>query len=195
MAFTLPELPFARDALAPHMSEETLNFHYGKHHQGYVGKANDAIEGTEFEGAGDDDLEEVIKKASGGLFNSAAQIWNHTFFWNCLTPNDTQPGDDLVEALNQAFGSVDEFKKQFTATTTGVFGSGWGWLVQNADGSLECIGTSNAENPLKSGQKALLTCDIWEHAYYIDYRNDRGSFLDAFWNLCNWDFVNKNLET
>ncbi len=191
MAFTLPELPYAKDALAPHMSAETLEFHYGKHHKTYVDKANGMIEGTEF---ADATLEDVIMKAEGGLFNNVAQIWNHSFFWNCLTPNAGEPSAALTAELEKAFGSVDAFKEKFTATAIGTFGSGWAWLVKTADGSLEIVSTSNAGTPMTSGQTALLTCDVWEHAYYIDYRNARPSFLEAFWKLVNWEFVEKNLN-
>ena len=192
MAFTLPELPYARGALAPHMSEETLDFHYGKHHNAYVEKANGMIEGTEFAKAS---LEEVIKASSGGLFNNVAQIWNHSFFWNCLTPNAAAPSAELRSALESAFGSVDDFKAKFTDTAATTFGSGWAWLVKTADGSLDIVSTSNAGTPMTSGQTALLTADVWEHAYYIDYRNARPKYLEAFWNLVNWDFVERNLNT
>lgn len=191
MAFTLPDLPYAKDALAPHMSAETLEFHYGKHHKTYVDKANGMIEGTEF---ADASLEEVIMKSEGGLFNNVAQIWNHSFFWNCLTPNAGEPSAALQAELEKAFGSVDAFKEKFTATAIGTFGSGWAWLVKTADGSLDIVSTSNAGTPMTSGQTALLTCDVWEHAYYIDHRNARPSYLDAFWKLVNWEFVENNLN-
>jgi len=190
MSFTLPELPYARDALVPHMSAETLDFHYGKHHKTYVDNANKMVVGTEFENM---PIEEVVTKSSGKIFNNVAQIWNHTFFWNCLTPTQSPPGKKLTDALVKTFGGVDDFKKLFTETAIGTFGSGWAWLVKNADGTLAIVSTSNAGNPLTSGQTPLLTCDVWEHAYYIDYRNARPSFLEHFWALVNWEFVEKNL--
>ncbi|MGB1580978.1 MAG: superoxide dismutase [Nevskiales bacterium] len=191
MAFTLPDLPYARNALAPHMSEETLDFHYGKHHKTYVDKANGMVEGTDLDKAS---LEEVIMQAEGGLFNNVAQIWNHSFFWNCLTPNGGEPSAALQGELEKAFGSIDAFKEKFTATSINTFGSGWGWLVKTADGGLDVVSTSNAGTPMTSGQTALLTCDVWEHAYYIDHRNARPAYLDAFWKLVNWDFVERNLN-
>ncbi|MGH8447311.1 MAG: superoxide dismutase, partial [Solimonas sp.] len=170
MALTLPELPYARDALAPHMSAETLDFHYGKHHKAYVDNGNKLIAGTEFENMA---LEDIVKKSSGKIFNNAAQVYNHNFFWNSLTPGQKAPGKKLTDALVKQFGGVEDFKKQFTETAIGTFGSGWAWLVQNADGSLAITSTANADNPLTKNQKPLLTCDVWEHAYYIDYRNAR----------------------
>ena len=191
MAFTLPELPYARNALEPHMSEETLDYHYGKHHNTYVENLNKMVPGTEFEGKS---LEDIIQSSSGGVFNNAAQVWNHTFFWHCLSPNGGgKPSGDLAAAIDKAFGSFDAFKEEFTKTAVTTFGSGWGWLVKKADGSLAIVSTSNAGNPMTSGDKPLLTCDVWEHAYYIDYRNARPKFLEGFWNLVNWDFVAKNL--
>tara|TARA_R110000850_G_scaffold67188_4_gene149658 strand:+ start:46294 stop:46869 length:576 start_codon:yes stop_codon:yes gene_type:complete len=190
MALTLPELPYARDALVPHMSSETLDYHYGKHHKTYVDKANPLIAGTEFENAS---IEEIILKSSGGIFNNVAQIWNHTFFWNCLTPNQAAPGKKLTDALVKAFGGVEDFKKKFTEAAIGTFGSGWAWLVKNEDGSLAIVSTQGAGNPMTAGQKPLLTCDVWEHAYYIDYRNARPTYLEHFWALVNWEFVEKNL--
>lgn len=192
MAFELPELPYAKDALAPHISEETLEYHYGKHHKTYVDKLNGMVPGTEHEGKS---LEEVIKNSSGGIFNNAAQVWNHTFYWNCLSPNGGgEPTGAIADAINTAFGSFDEFKKKFTEQATGNFGSGWTWLVKNPDASVEIVNTSNAGTPMTDGKTALLTVDVWEHAYYIDYRNSRPNYMDAFWNLVNWDFVNKNLK-
>lgn len=192
MAFTLPELPYSRDALEPHMSKETLDYHYGKHHKAYVDKANGALEGSGFEKA---DLEDVVKEASGFLFNQAAQIWNHSFFWNCLSPNGGgEPGGNLGNEMEKAFGSVQDFKSKFSAAAGGVFGSGWAWLIKNKEGDLEIVTTQNAGNPMTSNQTPLLTCDMWEHAYYIDYRNSRPDFLDAYWNIVNWDFVDKNLS-
>ncbi|MDD3762648.1 MAG: Fe-Mn family superoxide dismutase [Nevskiales bacterium] len=190
MALTLPELPYARDALAPHMSAETLDYHYGKHHKAYVDNGNKLIAGTEFENMS---LEDMVMKSSGKIFNNAAQVWNHTFFWNCLTPKQAEPSAALSDALTKAFGSVDDFKKQFTESAIGNFGSGWTWLVKNADGSLAIVNTSNAANPMTDGKKPLLTCDVWEHAYYIDYRNARPSYLEHFWALVNWAFVEQNL--
>lgn len=192
MKHELPNLPYAKEALEPHISAETLEFHHGKHHQTYVTNLNNLIPGTEFENMS---LEEIIKKSSGGIFNNAAQVWNHSFFWNCLSPNGGgAPTGPIAAAIDEAFGSFDEFKKLFTNTAVGTFGSGWGWLVKNADGKLELVSTSNAGTPLTAGQTPLLTCDVWEHAYYIDYRNARPAFLEAFWNLVNWDFVNENFK-
>jgi Fe-Mn family superoxide dismutase len=187
MAIELPPLPYARDALAPHISAETIDFHYGKHHQTYVTNLNNQIKGTEFESM---PLEDIIRKSSGGMFNNAAQIWNHTFYWNCLKPNGGgEPTGKLADAINAAFGSFAQFKEQFSATSIGTFGSGWGWLVQRPDGTLGLVSTSNAATPLTGKDRALLTCDVWEHAYYIDYRNARAKYVEAFWNLVNWDFV------
>ena len=190
MALTLPELPYAMDALEPQMSRETLEFHYGKHHKTYVDKANGLLPGTEFENMS---LEDIIRKSSGGIFNNVAQIWNHTFFWSCLTPGGSEPSEALQARLNEAFGSVDAFKEKFTTTAINTFGSGWAWLVKTADGKLDVVSTSNAGNPLTDGHTPLLTCDVWEHAYYIDHRNARPKFLEAFWSLVNWDFVERNL--
>ncbi len=186
----LPALPYAADALQPHISAETLEFHYGKHHATYVDKLNGMIPGTEFESAS---LEEIIQKASGGIFNNAAQIWNHSFYWNCLSPNGGgTPGAGLGEAIVQTFGSFDAFKEQFTASAIGNFGSGWTWLVKNDSGGLEIVNTDDAGNPMTEGHHPLLTCDVWEHAYYIDYRNKRPDYLAAFWQLVNWEFVAGN---
>jgi superoxide dismutase, Fe-Mn family len=191
MALILPELPFARDALEPHMSRETLDFHYGKHHKAYVDKANKLIAGTEFENMA---LEEIVLKSSGTLFDQAAQAWNHTFFWNSLTPDPSQPGRNLVDALVRQFGGLDDFRKLFTDTAVATFGSGWTWLVRDSDGSLAVLSTSNAGNPLPHGRKPLLTCDVWEHAYYIDYRNARPQYLEHFWQLVNWAFIEDNFS-
>jgi Fe-Mn family superoxide dismutase len=179
------------DALQPHISKETLEFHYGKHHQTYVTNLNNLIKGTEFENLS---LEEIVQKSSGGIFNNAAQIWNHTFYWFCLSPKGGgQPSGALADAIVKKFGSFDEFKKQFTQTAVTTFGSGWAWLVKDANGSLELVSTSNAQTPLtQAGKQPLLTCDVWEHAYYIDYRNRRPDYVGAFWNLVNWEFVAKN---
>lgn len=191
MVHKLPELPYAMSALAPHISEETLEYHYGKHHQTYVTNLNNLIKDTEFENLS---LEDIIKKSSGGLFNNAAQVWNHTFYWNCLSPDGGgKPGGKVADAINQSFGSFDAFKEKFSQTAITTFGSGWGWLVRNADGSLALSSTSNAGTPMTEGQTALLTCDVWEHAYYIDYRNARPKYVENFWELVNWDFVEKNL--
>lgn len=190
MALTLPDLPYARDALEPHMSAETLDYHHGKHHKTYVDTANNLISGTEYEQM---PLEEIITKSSGKLFNQTAQIWNHSFFWQCLTPNQTQPGKKLTDALVKEFGGVEDFKKKFAETAIGTFGSGWAWLVKKPDGSLAITSTSNAGTPLTDGDRPLLTCDVWEHAYYIDYRNARPDYISAWWNLVNWDFASKNL--
>ncbi len=187
MAIELPPLPWARDALAPHISAETIDYHYGKHHQAYVTNLNNQIPGTEFENLS---LEEIIRKSSGGMFNNAAQVWNHTFYWNCLKPNGGgEPSGQLADAINKAFGSFEKFKEEFTKTCVGTFGSGWGWLVQRADGSLALASTSNAATPITGTDRPLLTCDVWEHAYYIDYRNARPKYVEAFWNLVNWDFA------
>lgn len=190
MALTLPDLPYARDALEPHMSAETLDYHHGKHHKTYVDTANNLISGTEYEQM---PLEEIIVKSSGKLFNQTAQIWNHSFFWQCLTPNQTQPGKKLTDALVKEFGGIEDFKKLFSETAIGTFGSGWAWLVKKPDGSLAVTSTSNAGTPLTDGDRALLTCDVWEHAYYIDHRNARPKYLEAFWQLVNWEFVEQNL--
>ena len=190
MAHQLPDLPYAKNALEPHISAETLDYHHGKHHQAYVTNLNNLIKGTEFETLS---LEEIIQKSSGGIFNNAAQVWNHTFYWNSLKPNGGgEPSGALAQAINQKFGSFEAFKEEFTKCAVGTFGSGWAWLVKNADGSVELVSTSNAATPLTSGKKALLTCDVWEHAYYIDYRNARPKYVEAFWNLVNWDFAAKN---
>lgn len=190
MEHKLPELPFAQNALEPVISEETLEYHYGKHHQAYVTNLNKQIAGTEFE---DMSLEDIIKKSSGGIFNNAAQVWNHTFYWNCLAPDaGEKPGGELAAAIDEAFGSFDEFKEKFSATAAGTFGSGWAWLVKGADGKLEIVSTSNAGTPMTDGKTALLTCDVWEHAYYIDYRNARPKYIEKFWDLVNWDFVAEN---
>ncbi|HHJ80145.1 MAG TPA: superoxide dismutase [Fe] [Candidatus Tenderia electrophaga] len=190
MAHQLPELPYAQDALAPTISAETLEYHYGKHHQTYVTNLNKLIVGTEFENAS---LEEIIQKADGGLFNNAAQIWNHTFYWNCLSPNGGgAPTGALADAINSSFGSFDEFKQKFATSAATNFGSGWTWLVKNSDGSIAIVNTSNAGCPLTDGQTPLLTIDVWEHAYYIDYRNARPKYLESIWAIVNWDFVASN---
>lgn len=191
MAFTLPPLPYALDALAPTISQETLEFHYGKHHQTYVTNLNNLVAGTEFESAS---LEDVVKKSSGGVFNNAAQIWNHTFYWNSLSPNGGgEPTGKLLEGIKAKWGSVDAFKEAFNKSAAGNFGSGWTWLVKKPDGSLDIVNTSNAATPLTTDDVPLLTCDVWEHAYYIDYRNARPKYLESFWGIVNWDFAAKNL--
>ena len=191
MAFTLPPLPYAIDALAPTISQETLEYHYGKHHQAYVTNLNNLVAGTEFESAS---LEEIIKKSSGGVFNNAAQVWNHTFYWNCLSPNGGgEPTGDLLAGINSKWGSVDAFKEAFTKSAVANFGSGWTWLVKKTDGTLDIVNTSNAATPLTTSDVPLLTCDVWEHAYYIDYRNARPKYVESFWKLVNWDFAAKNL--
>jgi|TARA_B110000238_G_scaffold139125_1_gene150035 Fe-Mn family superoxide dismutase len=190
MAFELPALPYADDALEPHISAETISFHYGKHHQTYVTNLNKLVPGTAFE---DLSVEQIIMKAEGGIFNNAAQIWNHTFYWNGLTPNgkDVASGA-LASAITEKFGSFDEFKAKFSTSAATNFGAGWTWLVKNNDGSIEIVNTSNAGCPLTDGQTPLLTCDVWEHAYYIDYRNARPKYVETFWKLVNWDFVEAN---
>ena len=194
MAFELPALPYAQDALAPHISSETLSIHHGKHHAGYVTKLNAAVEkDASLQGKS---LEDIITSNKGGVFNNAAQVWNHTFYWNSMSPNGGgAPTGAIAAKIDEAFGSFDAFKKQFAAAAGGQFGSGWAWLVQNADGALEITSTGNAGTPLiQDGYTAILTCDVWEHAYYVDYRNARGSYVDAWWNLVNWDFANANLK-
>ena len=192
MAFELPPLPFAKNSLAPHISEETLDFHYGKHHQTYVTNLNNLVPGTEFEGL---TLEEIVMRSSGGIFNNAAQVWNHTFYWNSLSPNGGgEPTGALADAINAEFGSFAGFKEAFTKCAVTTFGSGWAWLVKNPEGKLALVSTSNAGCPLTEGHTPLLTCDVWEHAYYIDYRNARPAYLDAFWALVNWDFAAANFS-
>ncbi len=183
----LPDLPYPKNALAPHMSAETLEFHHDKHHAAYVTNLNKMVPGTEFENAS---LEDIIRKAAGPIFNNGAQVWNHTFFWNCLSPKGGgEPTGKLADAINRQFGSFAEFKQKFSAAAVSQFGSGWGWLVRGPDGTLSIEATSNAANPLREGRTPLLTCDVWEHAYYIDYRNRRPDFVGAFWNVVNWDYV------
>ncbi len=190
MAFELPPLPYARNALAPILSEETLDYHYAKHHQAYVTNLNNLVPGTEFEGK---TLEEIICSApAGGIFNNAAQVWNHTFYWHCMAPDGKgKPTGELADAIIKTFGSFEQFKEAFNKCAITTFGSGWGWLVKNKDGSVALQSTSNAGTPMTDGKKALLTCDVWEHAYYIDYRNARPTYVEKFWDLVNWDFVAK----
>ena len=192
MAIELPPLPYEKNALEPNVSAETLEFHYGKHHQAYVTNLNNLIKGTEFENAS---LEDIIKKSSGGVFNNAAQIWNHTFYWHSMRSpkKDNAPAGKLGDAINKAFGSFDKFKEEFSKSAVGNFGSGWTWLVQRPDGSLGIVNTSNAATPITGSDKPLFTIDVWEHAYYIDYRNARPNYVDKFWDLVNWDFAAKNL--
>ncbi|GAB3437643.1 superoxide dismutase [Fe] [Massilia solisilvae] len=191
MEHTLPPLPYAKNALAPTMSEETLEYHYGKHHQAYVTNLNNLIKGTEFENLS---LEEIIKKSSGGVFNNSAQVWNHTFFWNCMKPNGGgAPTGQVADAINAKWGSFDKFKEEFQKSAVGNFGSGWTWLVKKPDGTVDIVNTSNAGTPLTTDNKPLLTVDVWEHAYYIDYRNARPKFVESWWNIVNWDFVNQNM--
>jgi len=190
MKHELPPLPYASDALTPHMSKETLEFHHGKHHRTYVNKLNELVQGSQFENAS---LEEIVRKSSGVLFNNAAQAWNHAFFWKCLSPNGGgKPTGDIAKIITSSFGSFDGFREQFTSAAEGRFGSGWAWLVRKDGGSLEVVSTANADTPMRSGRLPLLTCDVWEHAYYIDYRNSRPDYIKAFWNLVNWEFVNRN---
>jgi Fe-Mn family superoxide dismutase len=190
MTHTLPPLPYEKNALEPVISAETIDFHYGKHHQAYVTNLNNLIPGTEFETMS---LEDIIMKSSGGVFNNAAQVWNHTFYWNCLSPNGGgAPTGVLADAINAQFGSFDAFKEAFNKSGATNFGSGWTWLVKNADGSIEIFNTSNAGTPMTSGKKALLTIDVWEHAYYIDYRNARPKYLETIWDKVNWEFVAAN---
>jgi len=192
MEHKLPELPYAKDSLAPGLSAETIEYHYGKHHAAYVANLNKLIKGTEFENAS---VEDIIKKASGGLFNNAAQHWNHSFYWNCLSPKGGgEPTGELSAAINKAFGSFAQFKEMFTNAAVTTFGSGWAWLVKNSDGSLAVLSASNAGNPIKDGKKPLLTCDVWEHAYYIDYRNARAAYVEAFWKIVDWKFAEANFK-
>lgn len=190
MQHKLPELPYPKDALEPHISAQTIEYHYGKHHAGYVHNLNYMLPGSGLENAS---LEDIVMKSSGPLFNQAAQVWNHTFYWNCLSPQGGgAPSGALAEAINQTFGSFEEFKKQFALTAMNTFGAGWAWLVKKPDGTLAIVSTSNAQTPMTSGQKALLTCDVWEHAYYLDYRNMRANYIAAFWDVANWDFAARN---
>ena len=189
MTHELPQLPYAMSDLAPHISQETLEFHYGKHHRAYVDKLNAALPGTEYESMS---LEDIIQKASGPLFNNAAQIWNHSFYWNCLAPRaGGDPTGTIADAIKKTWGSFQSFREEFSTKAAGNFGSGWTWLVKDAQGNLAMVNTDDAQTPMTAGQTALLTLDVWEHAYYIDYRNARPKYIDAFWNLVNWDFVNQ----
>jgi len=191
MAFELPPLPFENSALEPHISEQTVNYHYGKHHKTYVEKTNKLIEGTSFEGA---TLEKIIKEADGGIYNNGAQVWNHTFYWNSLHPQGGgKPSGDLLSMIERDFGSFEEFKSQFTNSATTLFGSGWVWLALTNDGKLKIIQESNAGNPLRYGMIPILTCDVWEHAYYLDRQNRKPEYVDAFWELLNWEAVESRL--
>lgn len=188
--YQLPDLPYAADALEPHISAETLEYHHGKHHAAYVNKLNRQIEGHESEWA---TLEEIIKHASGDLFNNGAQVWNHSFYWNCLSPDGGgKPEAELANAIDDDFGDFEKFKAEFKKAATGNFASGWTWLVKMPTGRLEVVNTDDADNPLRAGLQPLLTCDVWEHAYYIDYRNARPKYIDAFWKLVDWEFVKAN---
>ena len=192
MEHKLPVLPYPQNALEPLISAETLEYHYGKHHRAYVDNLNKLIPGTEYENM---TLEDIIRKATGGIFNNGAQVWNHTFYWHCMSPNGGgEPEGDLAEAIKKSFGSFAQFKEKFTTAATTLFGSGWAWLSMNPDGSLVVEQASNASNPLRDGRKPLLTCDVWEHAYYIDYRNVRAKYVEAFWKLVNWNFVAENFK-
>lgn len=192
MAFSLPSLPYAKDALQPHISAETLDFHYGKHHQAYVNNLNNLTQGKP---DANKSLEELIRTADGGLFNNAAQVWNHTFYWNCMSPNGGgAPSGDVASAINQVSGSFEAFKDAFSKSATTLFGSGWTWLAKDRSGNITIENMANAGNPLRDGKTPLLTIDVWEHAYYIDYRNARPNYVNAFWNLVNWDFVARNLR-
>lgn len=192
MAHTLPDLPFAKDALEPHISAETFEYHHDKHHAAYVTNLNNLVPGTEFE---DKSLEEIVMSApAGGIFNNAAQVWNHTFYFNCMGPNaGGEPTGDLGDAIAETFGSFAEFKEKFSTSAITNFGSGWTWLVKNADGGLEIVNTANAGCPLTAGLTPLLTIDVWEHAYYVDKRNARPAYVESFWNVINWDFVAGNM--
>lgn len=192
MEHKLPDLPYPKEALQPHISAETLEFHHGKHHRAYVTKLNELIKGTQYENM---PLEEIVKSSEGGVFNNAGQHWNHSFFWNCMTPKTVGfPGGKVGDLINKKWGNFDKFKEDFSKNAVANFGSGWTWLVQNKQGDVEIMNTSNADTPLKHNIKPLLTLDVWEHAYYIDYRNARADFIKAFWNVCNWDFVNSQLS-
>jgi Fe-Mn family superoxide dismutase len=189
MAFELPKLPYKPDALIPFISAETIEFHYGKHHQAYVNNLNGLVPGTEYENS---DLESIIKKAEGPVFNNAAQVWNHTFYFEAFSKTGKKlPSGPLADEINRSFGSFEAFRDLFTKSATTLFGSGWAWLVKKDDGTLQILQESNAGNPLKKGLKPLLTCDVWEHAYYIDYRNRRPDYIKSFWEIIDWDIISK----
>jgi len=191
MSFSLPELPYPMDALEPVISKRTLEFHYGKHHQAYVNNLNNLIAGTPFE---EDNLEEIIQKSDGGIYNNAAQVWNHTFYWNCLSPDGGgEPGGKLAAEIDQFFGSFVGFKEQFSKAAATLFGSGWAWLVKDAYGNLDIVQTSNADCPLSKGLTPLMTCDVWEHAYYLDKQNARPAYIEDFWKLVDWKAVKERL--
>jgi superoxide dismutase, Fe-Mn family len=190
MTFNLPTLPFAKDALAPYISAETIEYHYGKHQQNYINTLNQLIARSEYANRS---LEEIIITAAGPIFNNAAQAWAHAFYWNCLKPQGTTPSNDLVAKIAKDFGSMEKFIEAFSKAAVGLFGSGWVWLVQDGNGALKIMGMSNADNPITENLKPLLTCDVWEHAYYIDYRNARAKYVENFWKIVNWNFVAQNL--
>jgi Fe-Mn family superoxide dismutase len=191
--YQLPPLPYALDALEPDISRETLEYHYGKHHASYVEKLNKLVRDTRY---GDKPLADIVRTATGAVFNNAAQVWNHTFYWNCLSPDGGgTPANEIADAIEQNFSSFEAFRKQFTETAASHFGSGWAWLVRRPNGQLEILSTDNADTPLRDGATPLLTCDVWEHAYYIDYRNRRPEYLEAFWKRVNWEFVNEQVLT
>lgn len=201
MTIKLPELPYAKDALQPHISAETIEYHYGKHHQAYVNKLNELIPNTSYEAMSLEDIiknsaiQETNKLTANSVFNNAAQVWNHTFYWHCLSPKGgNEPTGKLADAIKNTFGSYEEFKNKFSKTAIATFGSGWAWLIKNKDNTLHIISTSNAGTPIADGQIALLTCDVWEHAYYVDYRNARPKYIEAFWDLVNWEFVTENFK-
>ncbi len=192
MAIELPPLPYAADALLPHLSAETLEYHYGKHHRGYVDNLNRLILGSGFEESA---LDDIVRKATGAIFNNAAQVWNHSFYWQCLSPHGGgDPDGELLAALERAFGGIDAFRDSFTKAALGQFGSGWAWLVKRPDGNLAIVTTANASTPITGADTPLLVCDVWEHAYYIDYRNARPRYLEAFWKLVNWSFVASRMQ-
>jgi Fe-Mn family superoxide dismutase len=191
MAFTLPELPYAKDALSPHISAETLDFHHGKHHQAYVTKLNSLVEADS--SLAGKSLEELIRTTKGGVFNQAAQVWNHTFYWNSMSPSGGgEPTGAIADAIKKSFGGFSDFKERFSAAAAGHFASGWAWLVKDGD-KLEIVDLHDAGNPLTLGKTPILTCDVWEHAYYVDYRNARPKYVEAWWNLVNWDHANRQL--
>ncbi len=190
--FILEALPYAKNALEPHISERTLDFHYGKHHQTYVDNLNKLIENTDFENL---PLEAIVKTSQGGIFNNAAQVWNHTFYWNCLTPNPkSEPTGNLMDAIVRDFGTFADFKAEFSKQATGLFGSGWLWLVKNSDNKLEIVAKTNAGNPLTEGKSPIMVIDVWEHAYYLDKQNARAKYIESYWEIVNWEFAEKNFE-
>jgi Fe-Mn family superoxide dismutase len=190
MTFELPNLPYEKDALEPYISRETLEYHYGKHHKAYLDKLNKLIEGTQFE---NQSVVDIIQQSEGDIFNNSAQVWNHTFYWHCMSPQkEQQPQGPLLDKLKAEFGSLDEFKKRFAEAAIANFGSGWTWLVKNSNGTLSIVNTDDADTPIRTKANPILTCDVWEHAYYIDYRNARAKYVDAFWNVVNWRYVQEN---